>query len=272
MSITLRASIVFAAAFAAAAAAHGETVEIYSAGSLRNVVNELGKIMAAQYGIQVQATFGGSGLMRGRIEQGEKPDLFLSADLGSPQKLTAAGRTLVPTVVFARNRICIVSRRAAGITSANLVERMLKPELRIKTSKPVADPAGDYAWSIFDRIEALRPGKGRILKEKAERLMEAKAPAASAEQSPTAALFAADQIDLAITYCSATASLEHELSGLTSFEVPAALDPHPLYGLALLSNRPEAMRVALFLLSEDGQSIVAKAGLVPLLGTSQPAP
>jgi molybdate transport system substrate-binding protein len=272
MRIAFRATIFCALACTAAAAAHGETVEIFSAGSLRNVVTELGKSLSAEYGIELKPSFGGSGLMRERIEQGEKPDIFLSADLGSPQKLAAEGRTLVPTVAFARNRMCIVARRAAHITSANFVARMLKADLRIKTSKPVADPAGDYAWAIFDRIDSLHPGQGKLLKEKAERMMEVKATAASPEQSPAAALFSSGQIDLSITYCSGTAALEQELPELTSFEVPASLDPHPLYGMAVLSSKPEALRVALFLLSEKGQSIISQAGLVPILGPAAPRP
>jgi ABC-type molybdate transport system substrate-binding protein len=271
MTITFRATILLALAFTAGAAS-AESVEIFSAGSLRNVVTELGKTMSSEYGIEVTPTFGGSGLMRERIEKGEKADILLSADVGSPQKLAAEGRTVVPPVAFAKNRMCIVTRRSAHITPGNLVERMLKPEIRIKTSKPIADPSGDYAWAIFDRIETLHPGKGKILKEKAERLMDAKAANVRPDQSPAVALFSDGQIDLSITYCSGTAALEHDLPELTSFEVPAMLDPHPLYGLALLSNKPEAMRVALFLLSERGQAIVARAGLVPILGSNAPAP
>jgi molybdate transport system substrate-binding protein len=273
MSIAFAARLLFAVSLTATSAvAQGQAVEIYSAGSLRGVVAELERAMSAEYGIKLTPTFGGSGLMRERIEQGEKPDIFLSADLGSPQRLAAAGRTVVPAIAFARNRMCIVSRRGAHITSGNFVERMLKPEVRIKTSKPVADPAGDYAWAIFERIDSLHPGEGKLLKDKAERMMEVKAAPSSPEGSPAAALFLTGQIDLSITYCSGTASLEREVTELRSFEVPAALDPHPLYGLAVLSNRPEAMRVALFLLSDKGQSIIAGAGLVPILGPSATTP
>ena len=116
-------------------------------------------------------TFGGSGALRERIEKGEKPDLFLSADLGSPQKLAAQGRTVVPVAAFARNRMCIVSRRSAGVTAANLVDRLLATETRVKTSTPIADPSGDYAWAIFDRIDALKPGAGALLKAKAQAAM-----------------------------------------------------------------------------------------------------
>jgi hypothetical protein len=51
---------------------------------------------------------------------------------------------------------------------------------------------------------------------------------------------------------------------LASFPIPAALDPHPQYGVAVLSARPEVLRTALYLLSEKGQAIIARNGLIPL--------
>jgi ABC-type molybdate transport system substrate-binding protein len=202
--------------------------------------------------------------MRERIEKGEKPDLFTSADLGSPRKLEAQQRTVVPVIPLARNRMCILSRRSAGVTETNLIDRMLSKDTRLKTSAPIADPAGDYAWAIFDRIEALRPGSGPILKEKAQTLMALNAAPAAPGQSPYAALFESKQIDMAITYCSGIANLAKDAPDVTSLVVPPRLDPHPVYGLAVLSDRPAALRLALYLLSEKGQAIIARAGLVPI--------
>jgi len=247
-----------------------ETVEVFSAGSLREVWNEVAREAAPALGIGVRTSFGGSGVMRERIEKGEKPDLFTSADLGSPRKLQSQGRTVVPVVAIARNRMCILSRRSAGVTAANLIDRMLAKNTRLKTSTPVADPAGDYAWAIFDRIEALRPGAGAILKEKAQALMSLSAAPAKANQNPYRVLFESGKVDMVITYCSHTASLGQEAPELTSLVVPPRLDPHPVYGLAVLSSRPAALRLALFLLSEKGQAIVARAGLVPIAEPTAP--
>ena len=244
------------------ARAAGEIVEIYSAGSLRGIVADLAR-EASAFNVEIKATFGGSGSLRERIEKGEKPDLFMSADVGSPQKLESQGRTVVPAIAFARNRMCIVSRKSAGVTASNLIDRMLAADVRVKTSTPVADPSGDYAWAIFDRIETLRPGAGAKLKEKAQGLMNVSADAA-AGQSATAALFLGKKIDMSITYCSAWPALEKEVPELTSLVIPLQLDPHPVDGVAVLSDRPQAMRVALFLLSLKGQAIVAQEGLLPL--------
>ena len=252
--------------------ARAQSVAIFAAGSLRGVVGGLSQEAGAAFNITVTPTFGGSGALRERIEKGEQPDLFLSADVGSPLKLAAQGRTVVPVAAFARNRMCIISRRAAGVTAANLVRRLLAPEVRVKTSTPIADPSGDYAWAIFDRIDALKPGSGAILKAKAQATMSAVAPPQSPTQSAAAALFAAHQIDMSITYCSGSAALEKELPDLVSLEVPPQLDPHPLYGMAVLSSKPEVLRLALYLLSGKGQAIVAAAGLVPVVDVPPAAP
>ncbi len=253
-------------------AAGAQTVAIYAAGSLRGVVGELSQEAGAAFNIMVSPTFGGSGALRERIEKGEQPDLFLSADVGSPLKLAAQGRTVVPVAAFARNRMCVVARRAAGVTGSNLVDRLLAPQVRVKTSTPIADPSGDYAWAIFERIEVLKPGSGAILKAKAQAMMSAVATPQSPTQSAAAALFAAHQIDMSITYCSGTAALEKELPELVSLEVPPQLDPHPLYGMAVLSAKPEVLRLALYLLSGKGQAIVAAAGLVPVVEIPPAAP
>jgi molybdate transport system substrate-binding protein len=240
-----------------------DTVEIFSAGSLRGVVGDLAKQAGAAFNIDIKPSFGGSGSMRERIEKGETPDLFLSADVGSPRKLETEGRTVVPVIAFARNRMCIISRQSAGVTERNLIDRMLAKGARVKTSTPIADPAGDYAWAIFDRIDSIRPGTGATLKERAQGLMSVNATPGPG-QSAYGALFASKQIDMAITYCSGWPALQKEVPGLTSLEVPPKLDPHPLYGIAVLSSRPQALRVALLLLSQKGQAIIAKNGLVPV--------
>jgi molybdate transport system substrate-binding protein len=245
--------------------AQAQNVAIYAAGSLRGVVGELSTDAGAAFNITVTPTFGGSGALRERIEKGEKPDLFLSADVGSPLKLAAQGRTFVPVAAFARNRMCIVSRRSAGVTASNLVDHLLASDVRVKTSTPITDPSGDYAWAIFDRIDVVKPGAGAILKAKAQATMNVAAAPQSPTQSAAAALFAAHQIDMSITYCSGSASLEKELPELVSLEVPPQIDPHPLYGMAVLSSKPEVLRLALYLLSGKGQAIVAAAGLVPLV-------
>jgi molybdate transport system substrate-binding protein len=253
----------------ATSAAQPEAVRIFAAGSLRGVVTDLAAEAGPALGVQVDPSFGGSGAMRERIEKGEAADLLMSADLASPRKLESQGRTTVPIIPFARNRMCIVSRRSAAVTAANLIDHMLADGTRLKTSTPIADPSGDYAWSIFKKIDAIHPGAQAILERKAQASMNLAAKPTTPTQSAAAALFAANAIDMSITYCSGSAALEKELPELTSLLVPPQLDPHPIYGVAVLSDKPLALRLALYLLSEKGQALVAKNGLVPLTDASE---
>jgi molybdate transport system substrate-binding protein len=244
--------------------ARADNVDVFAAGSLRGVVTALAKEAGPALTIEVTPSFGGSGTMRERIEKGEKADLLLSADLGSPRKLESQGRTVVPTIAFARNRLCIISRKSAGVTALNFVDRMLAPQVRLRTSTPIVDPAGDYTWTLFDEIDHIRPGAGATLKSKAQAVTNAVATLPPESQGAVA-LFSSKQIDMSIAYCSGSAAMEKEMPELASLEVPAQLDPHPIYGIAVLTTNPAAMRLALFLLSEKGQDIIAKENLIPIL-------
>ena len=263
---TVLVQIMFCLPLSAVAAgpAREDTVDVFAAGSLRGVVDTLAKEAGPALNIEVKSSFGGSGTMRERIEKGAKADLLLSADLGAPRKLEAQGRTVVPAIAFARNRLCVISRKSAGVTAANFVDRMLDPQVRVKTSTPILDPSGDYAWLLFDEIDHIRAGAGATLKNKARTVLDAIAALPPASQS-AAALFSSKQIDMSITYCSGSAAIEKERPELASLEVPAQLDPHPIYGIAVLTTNPAAMRLALFLLSDKGQEIVAKENLIPIL-------
>src|SRR6185437_14375117 len=107
------------------------------------------------------------------------------------------------------------------------------------------------------------------LKDKAQGLMS---DLASPTQSAGAALFASKQVDVSITYCSGFPALQKEVPELTSFPVPPQLDPHPVYGMAVLSDKPGVLRLALFMMSEQGQAILARNGLVPMGGAAEAHP
>lgn len=243
-----------------------ERVTVYSAGSLRGIVDALAAQVARKYDIKLVPTFGGSGALRTRIEHGSHADLLLSADLHSPQRLQAEHRTTLPALLFARNRICIVAPRADGVTAGNFVSRVLAPTTRIWTSTPVVDPGGDYAATILGKIAARHPAARATLEARAKAVREATAKAPGNGLAKFAGLFARRQIDMLVTYCSVVPALERKAPELASFVIPPQLDPHPLDGMAVLSDRPAVLRVALYLMSTAGQAIVAKNHLVPVSG------
>ena len=72
-----------------------------------------------------------------------------------------------PVALFARNRLCALAQPDVEVSPATLLEVLLDPAVRLGTSTPKADPSGDYAWQVFEKAEALRPGSFATLDAKA---------------------------------------------------------------------------------------------------------
>jgi len=73
-------------------------------------------------------------------------------------------------VLFARNRLCALVKPGLKVDSANLLDRMLDPAIKLATSTPKADPSGDYALEVFAKAESIRPGARAALEKKAAQL------------------------------------------------------------------------------------------------------
>ena len=202
--------------------------------------------------------------MRERIEKGESADLFLSADTAHPRTL-AAERPQALMIPFARNNLCLFSREAVGLTEANALETMLDPKMRLATSTPIVDPGGDYAFAVFKRAETVRAGAEAVLSQKALKLIGGPGAIKPLEgHSPAASIFLADKADLLLVYCSGQQQTLREVPGLKVSRLPPEIDVVATYGLVLLTDNPAAARLALFLLSDKGQDIIAENGLVKI--------
>ena len=147
-----------------------EPLQIYAAGSLTAAFTDIVKAFPTAEGSVAAPVFGPSGVLREKIEHGDRVDLLASADMEQPRTL-ARSRPGTFGVMFTRNRLCALGRASLGLTSDNMLDRLLDPSVRLATSTPGADPGGDYAWAVFARAEAGHPGAQAILQEKAMKLV-----------------------------------------------------------------------------------------------------
>ncbi len=260
-----------AAMFAAfsAAAADAPTVRLHAAGSLRAAMTDIAKAYTQAYGIPVTPTFGGSGLLKDRLEKGEPGDVFASADMGNPQALTGAGKS-GPTVLFAHNHMCAILRPGLKATPASLLTTLLKPSVKVGTSTPIGDPAGDYAWALFKKADAVQRGSRAILEAKAVKIGNAPGSLAlpAGVSNGVAWLFKEKRADVFLAYCTGGAAVAAELPGTTTIALPPSLAIEANYGLTILkdANQDRAAQLALFILSPAGQKILAEHGFdAPLL-------
>jgi ABC-type molybdate transport system substrate-binding protein len=254
-------------AMSTSGAGAAEPLRLMAAGSLRVALGEVAEAFTRTYGVPVAAEFAASGTLRGRIEQGEVPDLFASADMGHPRALAAAGRG-GPVLLFARNELCALARPEVGVGEGGLLAAMLDPALRLGTSTPGADPSGDYADLLFARAEAIEPGAEARLKAKALRLTGAPDSARDPEgRNLYAWVLEEGRADLFLTYCTNARLARGENAALQTLAIPAPLAVGAEYGLIVLApERPEAWRLAAFILAAEGQAILARHGFTaPLL-------
>lgn len=243
-------------------------VRVLAAGSLRVAITEIGAAYQKATGVPVDAGFGPSGTLRNRIADGEQTDVFASADMGNPEALSRAGKS-GPVVLFARNRLCALVRPGLAVTPDSFLSVVLDPKVKLGTSTPKADPLGDYTWAMFAKADALKPGSGAVLEAKAQKLIGG--PPIGEQPPPGVDIFAwhlrQGHADVFIEYCSAGAGFKQDLPGATVVNLPPALSTGADYGLTLLPTKnPNAGQFALFILSQEGQAILARNGFdAPLL-------
>lgn len=261
----MRLRIVAILLMAALPAAAQEAVKFYAAGSLSAALRAAGGIYSSTHpDTVINFEFGPSGLLKDRLSAGEKADLFASADMALPESLHQSGKSGAVRLL-ARNKLCALAHPEARATTANLLDRMLDPKVKLATSTPKADPSGDYAWQLFERAEKARPGAFEALSGKALQLTGGPNPLpVPAGRSAYGILVAERRADIFLTYCTNAVLARKEEPTLDIVEVPPALAVGADYGITLLAGaNPAAIRFGSFLLSPAGQGVLARYGFTP---------
>ncbi|TAM11576.1 MAG: molybdate ABC transporter substrate-binding protein [Nevskiaceae bacterium] len=240
-------------------------VHVAAAGSLTGALTRIADAWHAATGTDVRLRFGPAGLLRREIEAGAAVDVYVSANFTHPEKLEREGRSTAPVIVT-RNHLCATTLPGFDLNAANFVDRLLDPKVGIGTSTPGADPGGDYAWQMFDKVDALRPGAGAILRAKAQQMVGSKVAPSRAPAYVVADAFSSGKVHIFIGYCSRRSVLPG--TRYVRVPVPAAIAPQVDYGMAVILHDGRApvaaWRFALYLLSSRAQAIFAQYGFEPV--------
>lgn len=239
----------------------GDPVQVYAAGSLRDALIEIARDHEARTGQKVVLTFAASGLLRERIEQGAPAQVFASADTKHPQRLANQGQWQAP-VVFTRNTLCALAQGAVAVTPETLLSTMLQPQVRLGISTPKADPAGDYAWALFQKADALQPGATARLEAKALQLTGgANSAQAPAGRNTYAWVMEQNRADVFLTYCTNAVAARAEVPSLQVVAVPEALQVGAAYGLTVRAGAPaQAQAFAQAVLQPPAQAVFRRLG------------
>ena len=241
--------------------ASGPPVQVYAAGSLREVFTAIASEHEARTGQKIVLTFGASGLLRERIEKGEPAQVFASADTDHPRRLAEQGGWQ-PPVVFTRNALCALTSDKLAATPATLLATMLQPSVRVGISTPKADPAGDYAWALFGKADALQSGATARLRSKALQLTGgADSPKPPPGRGTYAWVMDQSQADVFLTYCTNAVSAQKEVPRLRIVEIPPELQVGAAYGVTVRIGAPQTADAFLrALLAPPAQAVFNRFG------------
>ncbi len=237
------------------------TIALFAAGSLREALGDAARAYEAVSGHTVEMKFGPSGLLKDDIAAGAHADVFASANMAHPQALHDVERSGAVTR-FARNRLSALVRPGLPATTATLIDVMLDPAVRLATSTPRVDPSGDYAFEVFRRAEALRPGARAALAAKALQLTGAKDSAVPpAGRVAYGWHLAEGRADIFLTYRTNALAAQKKYPDQQIVDLPPELAVGADYGLAVMEGTSSAARqFAAYLLSAQGQRILAEYG------------
>lgn len=238
-----------------------DPVVVYAAGSLRDALTEVARDHEARTGQKIALTFGPSGLLRERIEKGEGAQVFASADTQHPQRLANGGGWVAQTI-FVRNSLCALVQPGLTVTPDNMLDTLLRADLKLGMSSPRSDPAGDYAVTLFQKAGTMQPGADAALNARALQLTGGpSSPAAPAGRNPYAWVMEQGKADVFLTYCTNAVAARKERSVLQVVQMPPALQVGAAYGLTVRQGAPApAVAFAKALVAEPAQAILARHG------------
>lgn len=233
----------------------------YAAGSLREPLTDIARAYESASNVKVALTFGASVLPRERIEKGAPAQVFASADTQHPETLFSAGVLWQKPAPMVRNKLCALANPKIETIPANLLTLMLDPAIKLGTSTPGADPAGDYAWAVFRRAEAVSSGAYAALDAKALQLTgSVSTPQPPARRGTYAWLMDEGRADLFLTYCTNALSAQKEVPRLAVLALPPALEVGAVYGVTARGGDAVATQFMEYLLSPGAQAVCARYG------------
>ncbi|MBD2437800.1 molybdate ABC transporter substrate-binding protein [Nostoc sp. FACHB-110] len=237
-------------------------VRLYAANSLKGVLSEVAQAFTRKYKIPIKLEFDYADVLRERILEGETADIFIADDVYNPRVLMQASKSS-PVVNFVRNRICAIVKSDLTVTSDSLLDLMLSPQTHLGISAPKPDLFEDYAQAVFHQAEKLRVGSFEKLNSKALHLVGGSNHPIIGDKKNKFAYFIQEtqQVDIFLSYYTDARLAHLAAPSLQIVELPTNLAVRVNYGMTVINNSySAAVILAMYILSPDGQEILAKYG------------
>ena len=219
----------------------GGSITVLAAASLTEVLTRIGKDFEAKHpGSTVTFSFGSSATLATQIVQGAPADVFAAASAATMNSATAAGAAQTPTN-FVSNTLRIAVPKGNPHKITGLAD-FADESKRIALCAPQV-PCGAAAMKVF-AVAKIVPKPDTL------------------EQDVKAALqkVASDEVDAALVYKTDVIAAGEQVDGIEFAEAQEAVNTYPIATLKSSKNPALAEAFADYVLSAQGQAVLAEAG------------
>jgi len=233
-----------------------QTLTVFAAASLTDAFIEIGAAFdAANPGVTTTFNFGGSQTLRTQIEEGAPVDVFASANAKEMDTLvTSSFVTTDIAQVFLTNKLVVILP-ADNPAALEKLEDLANPGIKLVLAAEEV-PVGKYSRQAFDLMDA---SFGTGFKDK----VLANVVSNEDNVKQVVAKIQLGEADAGIVYTSDAIAAPD----LKTIEIPADLNVIAKYPIAPLVNSENTELAAQFIeyvLSAEGQSVLAKWGFAPI--------
>jgi molybdate transport system substrate-binding protein len=234
-----------------------QKLTVFAAASLTDAFNEIGEKFKQQNpGVTFDFNYAGSQQLRTQLEQGAVADVFASANTKEMNGAIQSGLVVSGTQkTFVRNRLAVIVPKdnPGGI---NELKDLAKPGLKIVLAAPSV-PVGGYALTSLDKMNA---DFGATFSQTV--LSNVVSQEDNVKQ--VVAKIQLGEADAGIVYSSDVTPAAAEK--VVKLDIPDKYNVLATYPIAVLKTAPQAALAAKFVdyvLSADGQAILANWGFIP---------
>jgi molybdate transport system substrate-binding protein len=253
-----RGWLLAALALAAPLPAPKRTVTVFAAASLTDAFTELGRSMERKTpGLEVRFNFAGSQQLVSQLEQGAVADVLASADQRWMQEAADHGLVTGEPAVFARNRL-VVLVPASNPGHIERLEDLARPDLKLVLAGESV-PAGKYSREVLAKL-ATAPGfpAGYAARTLANLVSEEE------NVKGVVAKVQLGEADVGMAYRSDVApAVAARVRVLEIPEERNVLAEYPIAVAAGAADSAGAHEFVALVLSDEGQRILARHGLLP---------
>ncbi len=221
-------------------------ITVSAAASLTEAFTKIGAdFKAANPQATTTFNFGSSGTLATQIQQGAPADTFASADEDTMNKLVAANLVEGTPVVFARNKLVIVTKPGNP-----------------KQVKTLADLAGLDVVSLCGETVPCGKYAAQILQTAGVTIPETKVTRGTDVKTTLAAVTTGDA-DAAIVYVTDAKAAGSAVTTVTIPDAQNAIATYPIATLSATTNAATAQAFVDFVMSVKGQATLRSFGFLP---------